>query len=170
MADAYIFSAGPSLRTLPPLPPAPIYGVNRAIMVRPCDYLIAGDYETLRAVGEYRPAKQVWSMKNDAKLPDNWPIPERFDHLPGWNELGIHANWSVQAAIAVAVHHGHRLIEVYGCDLYPLRHEFDPADCSGYAGPLSDRTPERWTRERADIDHSIAWASAHGAHIRMMTT
>jgi hypothetical protein len=108
-------------------------------------------------------------MLNDpcrGALDPSWRAVGRFDLLPGWTDLGRPANWSIQGAIAVAVHLGHRAIDVVGADAYwsiPRA----PEDCAGYAGPDTDRTRERWIREHADIDRSIAWAAAQGATVTM---
>jgi hypothetical protein len=139
--------------------------VNRAaICIRP-DAIVAGDYRTLRDIAPC--GAILWTMKNDGELPVKWAEYEvcRFDLLPGWTDLGRPANWSIQGAIAIAVYLRYRNIVIHCADSY--FGACDTADCSGYDGPDADRTPERWRRERSDIDLSIAWAKSQGATVTM---
>jgi hypothetical protein len=157
-----IVSAGPSARQ------AQTHGyvlaVNRAACVLPhYDAVVAGDFWTLAAI----PARHtLWTMKNDDPPPAGWSHIRRFDLLPGWTDLKRPCNWSVQGAIAVAVHMGSSDIWMHGLDAY-FHNPESPSDCSGYDGAdgRADRNRDRWIREREDIDLSIAWAQAKGATI-----
>ena len=158
-----IISAGPSARIAQPQ--GYVLAVNRAACVVECDAIVAGDFRTLRDIARRRP---LWTMQNEDPLPDGWPILHRFDLLPGWTGLPRPCNWSVQGAIAVAAHYPADSIHIWGIDAY-LKNPTDQADCSGYDGAdgRADRNRDRWIRERADLDLSIAWVRAHGAIVTL---
>lgn len=163
----HIVTAAPS--TKDKTYPKDCIAVNRAAKTHPCTHIVAGDTRTVRDLPPYKPGQVLWTMKNQIPTPPGWPVLGRFDLLPGWCDLGKPANWSVQGAIAVAVHLGWRWIIIHGTEAY-----FDPvtstADCSGYDGPDADRNAHRWDRERADLDLSIAWAQRHGATVYLDRT
>ena len=156
----HIVSAGPSAKRADTRGSRLVLAVNRAALVVDHDAVVSGDVRTLR---ELTPTK-LWTMKNQEPIPESWRQVMRFDLLPGWTDLGKPANWSVQGAIAVAVHLKAHNIVMWGLDAY-LRDPLSPEDCSGYAGQDADRTLERWRRERADLDISIAWAQRQGSTI-----
>ena len=155
-----IVAAGPSAKQASTNGAAIVLAVNRAALFVRHDFVVAGDARTLR---DLRPAP-LWTMKNDQPIPAGWDAVYRYDLLPGWTALPRPCNWSIQAAIAVAMHMKADLIQIWGADAY-LRDPASPEDCSGYAGPDADRTPERWRRERSDLDLSIAWAQSLGATV-----
>jgi hypothetical protein len=156
-----IISAGPSAKLAKPH--GYVLAVNRAACVVECDAIVAGDFRTLRDIDKRR---TLWTMKNEDALPPGWPTVKRFDLLPGWTDLKRPCNWSVQGAIAVAVHMGASDIWMHGLDAY-FRNPDSPADCSGYDGAdgRADRNRDRWIREREDLDLSIAWAQAKGVTV-----
>jgi hypothetical protein len=160
MVRVDIVAAGPSAKSANTHGSHLVLAVNRAALVVIHDWIVAGDFCTLRVL---RPAP-LWTMKNDQPLPAGWSFVRRYDLLPGWTALARPCNWSVQAAIAVAMHEKATDINIWGADAY-LRDPAGPEDCSGYAGPDADRTPERWRRERSDLDLSIAWAQSLGATV-----
>lgn len=160
-----IISAGPGATRAKPL--GYVLAVNRAALKVECDAIVAGDTRTL--VDMPLTDKPLWTMKNQIPIPAAWSRVLRFDLLPGWTDLGKPANWSIQGAIAAAAHMGENTptwIHLWGIDAY-WSNPTDPADVSGYAGPDADRTPERWKREREDIDRSISWAQRLGHTITL---
>lgn len=163
----HIVTAAPSTkgRTYP----ADCIAVNRAAITHKYTHVVAGDTRTVKDLSPAQPGQVLWTMKNQTPIPAGWPLLGRFDLLPGWTDLGKPANWSVQGAIAVAVHLGWRWMVIHGTDAcfdWPT----STADCSGYDGPDADRNKHRWERERADLDLSISWAQSKGATVYLDRT
>lgn len=149
-----------------------VIAVNRGIIGRNALHWVAGDTFTVEWCLEKGITLYgcLWTMKNEKPTPAKFPLLGRFDLLPGWAEMpGGHANWSIQGAIAVAVHLGYRWIVIHGTEAYFDKVE-KTADATGFSGEQADRSDERWKRERHDLDLSIAWAQRHGATVYLDRT
>jgi hypothetical protein len=81
-----------------------------------------------------------------------------FEDFPGWHGLRRAPNWSIQAALAGAYCYGATAIDVYG-------HDMEGADdVAGHLG--TDRSDERWFRERADWNCSVEWLISRNVAVR----
>ena len=153
--------------------------VNRGIIGRECRHWVAGDTFTVNWVLERQkpPAYdcRLWTMKNENPTPKYFAHVGRFDLLPGWTALpGGHANWSIQGAVALAVHLWLQRdligrVVIHGTEAY-FDKITEAADSAGFAGEQADRGADRWKREREDLDLSISWAQSKGATVYLDRT
>jgi hypothetical protein len=69
--------------------------------------------------------------------------------------------WSVCAALYFALRQGASVARLYGCD------QHGTADCTGLPN-ASDRSEDRWRRERADMAEVVAYVRAAGMDVQRM--
>lgn len=157
---AAILSAGPSLTKTwhGPLTGVESFAVNRAIMAidHDPDWFVAGDRHTLQIVGHRRPRIGTYYGATPRDCA-GWGQMVYFLDLPGIRELPRPWQWSIQGALAAAVHRGHRLVAVYGVD--------HAGDTDASETDCPSRTEERWERERADWAMSVEWAKRQGVTV-----
>jgi hypothetical protein len=172
-----ILSAGPSLiRTWRERNRASFYetiAVNRALMVCDADWLVAGDACVFACLGDRRPRLGFVTFR-DADIP--WPHRRDWSvqHLGtlsrrDWQDLPLlfprsdapgaadPLQWSIQAAILLAVQHQADVLEIFGHDATCA------PDVSG--DPGEDRTRERWDREARDLSATINAVRARGISV-----
>lgn len=152
-----ILSAGPSLHdVLPYLVPdgeTPVYAINRAILTLPwtAHWWVAGDTDLLRQIAQMRPSGPRWGtiapQRTLEALVDS-PLGGcrlTWESLPGygitWCRKHHAEGFSLSAAYAAAVFHGHDEILLYGHD------QTHGPDCAGYHGDHADRSADRWRRQ-----------------------
>lgn len=155
---AAILSAGPSLlRTWPAhrTPEWETFAVNRAILVADCDWMVAGDRPTFEIVRDRRP--RLGTFYSQRPRSEGWGELIDATALPGVRELARPWNWSIQLALAAAVHRGHRVVRLFGVD-HTGNTDASGTDCDS-------RTDERWERERRDWQCSLDWASRQGVEV-----
>jgi hypothetical protein len=175
-----ILSAGPSLtrtwRERHRASFAMTIAVNRALKVVDADWLVAGDACVFACLGDRRPRDGFVTFRDAIIDPIAWPHRRDwtlrhfgFLNRRDWQELiPLFARseapnapdpmqWSIQAAITLAVRHLADVIEIFGHDATTA------PDVSG--DPGEDRTRERWAREARDLTATIAAVRERGISV-----
>lgn len=166
-----ILSAGPSLvQTFDPDAGHDLrIGVNRAAGSFHCDWWSCGDGQTFR---EHEPIglPVVFTMdRHDGQLRADCNVGERFarHRVVGWNECrdalagrglpGCWDNWSITAALALAVWQGAKHVDVYGHDMRGI---------VDVAGRRLDKRAENWKRVGKDWLMVSGWAREQGLTLK----
>lgn len=159
-----LLSAGPSLRQTFDVDEHfdVRIGINSAAAMVHCDYWSCGDGQTFERVNPLG-VPAVFTMRaDDARVarkrqkiePDK---AHRFIDWPAIKESCVPpqcwSNWSITAAIALAVHLKADSIDLFG------HGPFGDTDCSGFK--LAKRM-DNWPRVQADLEEMVRWVQSLG--------
>ncbi len=168
---AALLSAGPSLRQCFPWSERfdVRIGVNAAASAAHCDYWACGDAQTFEEVAPLGFPVVFTLDDQDGRLRHNRRNAARLaqHRVMGWNEVRdrVHppaafSNWSITAALALAVDLGITELHVYGHDMDGV------VDCQGRA---FIKRRENWKRVGTDWLTVSAWARERGVRIHHHT-
>lgn len=139
--------------------------VNAAAALRFCDWWACGDGQTFARVTPIG-LPVVFTMDANDGHYRRPGVPERLaqHRVVAWSWLreqieapACWSNWSLTAAIALAVYHGAEHIDIYGHD------RCGTTDVAGFE--LAKRA-EHWPRVNRDTDTLIMWARERGVGVK----
>lgn len=164
-----ILSAGPSLRqTFNPDEHFDLrIAVNSAASAHHCDWWACGDAQTFDRVEAIGYPVLFTMTESDSHFRNRSSTAERLKQhrMVLWSEMGLRlrppqcwSDWSITAALALAVDQGGRQVHVYGHDM---------AGTIDINGHRLEKRAENWKRVAAAWDEMTRWASAQGVRVKM---